>query len=144
MRIIVDADACPVKNIIEEVASSKQIPVIMVSNLNHNITSSYSEVIVVDGTSQAADIAIVNMANTGDIVVTQDYGLASMILGKEGKAINPNGKVYSLDNIDTLLMQRYVNFKAREARQKISRPKKRNKGDNEKFKNNFIKLINNR
>ncbi len=144
MRIIVDADACPVKNIIEEVASSKQIPVIMVSNLNHNITSSYSEVIVVDGTSQAADIAIVNMANTGDIVVTQDYGLASMILGKDGKAINPNGKVYSLDNIDTLLMQRYVNFKAREARQKISRPKKRNKGDNEKFKNNFIKLINNR
>lgn len=142
MRIIVDADACPVKDIIEEVARSNQIPVIMVSNLNHNISSSYSEIIVVDGSSQAADIAIVNMSVAGDIVVTQDYGLASIILGKNGKAINPNGKVYSIDNIDTLLMQRYINFKAREARQKVSRTKKRSKNDNEKFEKNLNKLIN--
>ncbi len=141
MRIIVDADACPVKDIIEEVAISYQIPVIMISNLNHKISSSYAEVVVVDGNAQAADLAIVNKTIANDIVVTQDYGLAAMVLGKNAKAISPHGKVYSLDNIDTLLMQRHINFKARQAGLKTPHTKKRHKTDDEKFKDTLIKLI---
>lgn len=141
MRIIVDADSCPVKEIIEEVAEDYMLPVVMVSNLNHNITSSYSEVIVVDGNSQAADLAIVNMTIADDIVVTQDYGLASMVLGKKALAISPHGRVYTLDNIDTLLMQRHINQKARKAGLKTPNPKKRSQLDNEKFRANLINLI---
>lgn len=141
MRIIVDADSCPVKEIIEEVAQDYMLPVVMISNINHNITSTYSEVIVVDGNSQAADLAIVNMTAHDDIVVTQDYGLASMVLGKKAKAISPHGRVYSLNNIDTLLMQRHINQKARKAGHKIPHTKKRNNLDNNKFRTNLIKLI---
>lgn len=141
MRIIVDADSCPVKEIIEEVAKKYSLPVVMVCNLNHNITSTYSQVIVVDGNSQAADLAIANMAVVKDIVVTQDYGLASMVLGKKANAISPGGTIYSLDNIDTLLMQRHINFKARQAGVKIPNTKKRTKLDDNKFRNNLIKLI---
>lgn len=141
MRIIVDADSCPVKDIIEEVAQEYLLPVVMVCNLNHNITSTYSEVIVVDGNSQAADLAIVNMTTAEDIIVTQDYGVASMVLGKKAHAISPCGRIYSLDNIDTLLMQRHINFKARQAGLRIPNTKKRNKLDDEKFRANLIKLI---
>lgn len=144
MRIIVDADACPVKDIIEEVAKSYNLPVVMISNINHNITSTYSEIIVVDGNSQAADFAIVNKTTTNDIVVTQDYGLASMVLGKNAQAISPHGRVYSLNNIDTLLMQRHINFKARKAGLKIPHAKKRNNLDDDKFRTNLIKLISNK
>ncbi|NLB88854.1 MAG: YaiI/YqxD family protein [Syntrophomonadaceae bacterium] len=141
MRIIVDADSCPVKEIIEEVAREYMVPVVMVSNLNHNITSNYSEIVVVDGNSQAADLAIINMTNGKDIIVTQDYGLASMVLGKKAQAISPSGNIYSLKNIDTLLMQRHINFKARQAGLKIPNSKKRSKTDDNKFRTNLIKLI---
>ncbi|HZK43553.1 MAG TPA: YaiI/YqxD family protein [Syntrophomonadaceae bacterium] len=141
MRIIVDADACPVKDIIEQVAKSNQIPVIMISNINHIISSTYSEVVIVDDNPEAADYAIVNRTSANDIVITQDYGLASMVLGKNAKAINPNGKIYTLDNIDTLLMQRHINFKARSAGLKVAHSKKRKKSDDKRFKNNLEKLI---
>lgn len=144
MRIIVDADACPVKNIIEAEAKKRNLPVIMVSNFNHNIASDYAEVIWVDDTAEAADLAIINMLKSDDIVVTQDYGLASLVLGKRAQAINPLGRVYTLENIDTLLMQRHINSKARKAGLKISNPKKRNTLDDEKFRVNFIKLIDNK
>lgn len=141
MRIIVDADACPVKNIIDIEAKKRNIPVIMVSNINHNITSEYAEVIWVDDTAEAADFAIINMLQPEDLVVTQDYGLASLVLGKKAQAISPLGMVYDLNNIDSLLMQRHINAKARKAGIKTSNPKKRKGIDDEKFKNNFNKLI---
>ncbi|NLJ72083.1 MAG: YaiI/YqxD family protein [Syntrophomonadaceae bacterium] len=141
MRIIVDADACPVKNIIDIEAKKRNIPVIMVSNINHNITSDYAEVIWVDETAEAADFAIINMLQPEDLVVTQDYGLASLVLGKKAQAISPLGMVYDLNNIDSLLMQRHINAKARKAGIKTSNPKKRKGIDDEKFKNNFNKLI---
>lgn len=141
MRIIVDADACPVKNIIDIEAKKRNIPVIMVSNINHNITSDYAEVIWVDDTAEAADFAIINMLQPEDLVVTQDYGLASLVLGKKAQAISPLGMVYDLNNIDSLLMQRHINAKARKAGIKTSNPKKRKGIDDEKFKNNFNKLI---
>lgn len=141
MKILVDADACPVKKIIEKIAKKYKLQVIMVSNSSHIINSDYSKHIVVDRNSQAADIAIVNNTLAGDIVITQDYGLASMVLGRGAKAIHPDGKVYTDDNIDTLLMQRYLNAKARQAKIRITNPKKRSDKDNERFTKNFDRLI---
>ncbi len=141
MRILVDADACPVKNIIEEVAKQYKIEVLMVSNHHHGIKSSYAQVLMVDSYSQSVDIAIVNRAVAGDIIVTQDYGLAAMVLEKGIGAIHPGGKIFTKENIDGLLMQRYVNQKAREARSKTLRNKKRTARDDIHFKQEFIRLI---
>ena len=141
MKIIVDADACPVKEIIEQQAGFKNIKVIMVSNYSHQINSQYAEVIVVDKESQAADITIANMTAPGDLIVTQDYGLASIVLGKGAIAMNPNGKHYTLENIDGLLMQRYLNAKARQAGNKHINPKKRTRSDNTSFENSLKTLL---
>jgi len=141
LRIIVDADACPVKKIVEDVACSNNIELIMVSNYHHLIASEYATLIVVDAASQSADMVIANNTCPGDIVITQDYGLASMVLAKEGRAIHPSGNVYTVDNIDGLLMQRYVNQKARQSRQRISNPRKRKAEDNQRFKSSLENLI---
>lgn len=141
MKIIVDADACPVKEIIEVLAERKDIKVIMVSNYSHQISSHYAEKVVVDKESQAADITIANMTEPGDIIVTQDYGLASIVLGKGAAAVNPSGKIYTDQNIDMLLMQRYLNTKARQAGLKHINPKKRTVNDNNRFEQSFKSLL---
>lgn len=141
MKIIVDADACPVKDIIEELALEYRLEVIMVSNINHLITSQYAKVVVVDGASEAADIAIINLTRRGDIVVTQDYGLASMALAKSSYAINPLGHQYTATNIEGLLYSRFVNQKARRAGIRIGGPRKRNQDDNRRFRKRLQELI---
>lgn len=141
MKILVDADACPVKNIIEDLAQQYNIEVIMISNHHHSLKSSYARVLTVDAYSQSVDIAIANLAVTGDIVVTQDYGLAALVLEKDIGAIHPGGIIYTRDNIDGLLMQRFVNQKAREARVKTGRNKKRSIKDDIRFKQGMIQLI---
>ena len=141
MKILVDADACPVKQIIEEVAKENNISVIMISNINHCIQSDYAELVVVDGHSQSADIAIINRSQRGDIVVTQDYGLASLVLARGSYAIHPSGKLYSHDNMDGLLMQRYLNDKVRRSGGHINGPKKRNSNDDRAFKEKFEEIV---
>lgn len=141
MKIIVDADACPVKDIIEELALQYRLQVIMVSNINHLISSGYAEIVVVDGASEAADIAIVNLTRSGDIVVTQDYGLASMVLAKGSHALNPMGYQYTEANIEGLLLRRFLNQKARRARERIGGPRRRNQDDNKRFAKSLLGLI---
>ncbi len=141
MKILVDADACPVKDIIEDIAGNYSLQVIMISNPSHNIRSSYSDIIMVDGGAEAVDIAVANRSKAGDIVVTQDYGLASMVLGKGAAAINPSGKIYTMENIDGLLMQRYLNYKARKVGLKTINPRKRSAKDDQRFTRNFTELI---
>ncbi|NLV20468.1 MAG: YaiI/YqxD family protein [Syntrophomonadaceae bacterium] len=141
MKIIVDADACPVKQIIENIAAKYDLNVIMVSNYHHQIDSNYATVIIADGAAQAADMIIANQTRPGDIVVTQDYGLAAIILGRNAYAIHPRGNIYSRENIDGLLMQRYLNQKARQANKRISGPRKKTSRDDEMFAQQFEKLI---
>ncbi len=141
MKILVDADACPVKNIIEDLAQQYNIEVIMVSNHHHALQSSYAQVLTVDDYSQSVDIAIANLAVTGDIVITQDYGLAALVVGKGIGAIHPGGNIYTLDNIDGLLMQRFISQKARQAGEKAGRPKKRNLKDDMYFRQEMLRLM---
>lgn len=143
MRILVDADACPVKGIIENTASRYGVKLILVANTNHNIESSWGEVITVDDVPQAADITLVNLVLPGDIIVTQDYGLAAMILGKKAAAISPAGMIYTPENIDGLLMQRYISFKARAAGEKTRGPNKRTAVDNIRFEKQLNMLVEN-
>lgn len=141
MRILVDADACPGKHLIEKAAKEFNIEVIMFSDINHVITTSYSTVRYVDCGYQAVDMKIVNEVQKDDIIVTQDYGVAAMVLGKKAYAINTKGYVYTSENIDKLLYERHISQKIRKAGGKTTNPKKRKKEDDSRLYNNLRKLI---
>ena len=106
MKILVDADACPVKEILVEEARRRNIPVTMLIDTSHILDDGYSTVITVDQGRDSADFRLVNLIQIGDIVVTQDYGVAAVSLARGAKALNQNGLVYSNGNIDRLLDER--------------------------------------
>jgi uncharacterized protein len=133
MKILVDADACPVKHIVEKIAKKFEIPVIMVVDTSHILESEYSKIIQVSKAPDAVDIALINRTDSGDIVVTQDYGVASMALGKKALAINQNGKYYTEENIDLLMFERHLSKKQRRAGGRSGSMKKRTKEDDEHF-----------
>ena len=89
------------------------------------------------------DFALINLCKAGDIVVTQDYGVAAMALSKGAYGIHQSGKWYTNDNIDQLLMERHIAKEARRAKTKnhLSGPSKRTKDDDRHFEESFCKLI---
>lgn len=143
MRILVDADACPVVGIVERVAKEYEIPVILLCDTNHVLRSDYSEVKVIDAGRDAVDFALLGACSAGDIVVTQDYGVAAMILGKGAYGIHQSGKWYTNDNIDQLLMERHMAGKARRAKKKhhVKGPAKRTEEDDARFEERFRGLV---
>ena len=143
MKILVDADACPGRNTIEQAAKEHNIEVVMICDLNHRLESSYSQVIYVDSGFQSVDMHLINKASKNDIVVTQDFGVAAMALGKGAAAIGPKGHIYSNDNIDRLLFERHLSQKIRRGGGKTGTIKKRSKEDEERLYNNLKRLISN-
>ncbi len=143
MKIFVDADACPVIDIVEDIATKYNIPVTLLCDTNHVLTSDYSEVIVVGAGVDAVDYKLISICHRGDIVVTQDYGVAAMALGKGAFAIHQSGKWYTNENIDQMLMERHLNKKARRAssRNHIKGPRKRTEEDDQRFAESFEKLL---
>ena len=143
MKIFVDADACPVVDIVEDIATKYNIPVTLLCDTNHVLTSDYSEVIVVGAGADAVDYKLISICHRGDIVVTQDYGVAAMALGKGAFAIHQSGKWYTNENIDQMLMERQLNKKARRAssRNHIKGPRKRTEEDDQRFAESFEKLL---
>lgn len=141
MKILVDADACPVKQIVIRVAKEKGLPVTMFIDTSHLIDDGYSEVITVDKQRDSVDLALVNRAVAGDIVVTQDFGLAAMVLAKGAKALNQNGMIYSDNNMDRLLFERHISQKVRRSGGRTSGPRKRTKEDDARFEAAFKKLL---
>lgn len=143
MQIVVDADACPVVDIVEAIAEKYNIPATLLCDTNHVLYSDYSEVIVVGAGADAVDYKLISICYKGDIVVSQDYGVAAMALGKGAYAIHQSGKLYTDENIDRMLMERHLNKKARRASSKnhIKGPRKRTNEDDECFAQSFEKLV---
>ena len=143
MQIFVDADACPVVAIIEKIAKENSIPVTLLCDTNHVLSSAYSEVIVVGAGADAVDYKLISICHKGDIVVSQDYGVAAMALGKGAYAIHQSGKWYTNNNIDQMLMERHLNKKARRSSHKnhIKGPKKRTEEDDVRFAQSFEKML---
>lgn len=143
MRVLVDADACPVVKIVERIAKRHNVPVTLLCDTNHILKSDYSEIKVVSAGADAVDLALVNMCQKGDIAVTQDYGVAALVIGKNGYCIQQSGRVFTEGNIDGLLMDRYFSKKARMSNRKIrvKGPRKRTLQDDLNFENSFEKLI---
>ena len=143
MQIFVDADACPVVDIVEKIAKEYNVPVTLLCDTNHVLSSAYSEVVIVGAGADAVDYKLISICHKGDIVVSQDYGVAAMALGKGAYAIHQSGKWYSNDNIDQMLMERHLNKKARRSSHKnhIKGPKKRTEEDDERFAQSFEKIV---
>ena len=159
MQIFVDADACPVVGIVEKVAKEHNLPVTLLCDTNHVLSSDYSEVIVVGAGADAVDYKLISICHKGDIIVSQDYGVAAMVLGKGAKggdlgfepteaerrpyAIHQSGKWYTNENIDQMLMERHLNKKARRAfgKNHLKGPRKRISEDDEHFRESFEKMI---
>ncbi len=143
MKIYVDADACPVIGIVEKIAQKYQIPVMLLCDTNHILSSQYCEVKIIGAGADAVDFALINLCKKGDIVVTQDYGVAAMALGKGAYGIHQSGRWYTNETIDRMLMERHLNKKARRSSGKnhLKGPKKRTEEDDLRFEQSFEKLI---
>ena len=143
MDIYVDADACPVVRIVETVAQKHGIPVTLLCDTNHVLNSDYSQIKVVGAGADAVDYKLISMCRAGDIVVSQDYGVAAMALGKGAYAIHQSGKWYTNENIDQMLMDRHLNKKARRKSHKnhLKGPRKRTEEDDTRFAQAFEKMI---
>ena len=143
MQIFVDADACPVVGIVENVAEKYNIPVTLLCDTNHVLTSEYSEVIVVGAGADTVDYKLISICHRGDIVVSQDYGVAAMALGKGAYAIHQSGKWYTDDNIDQMLMERHLNKKARRSSYKnhVKGTRKRTEEDDIRFAQSFERMV---
>ena len=143
MKIYVDADACPVVRIVENLAKKYEVPCTLLCDTNHILTSDYSEVIIVGAGSDAVDFKLISLLKRGDICVSQDYGVAAMALGKGCLAIHQSGKWYTNENIDQMLMERHLAKKARRSSKKhhLKGPAKRTAEDDERFEASFEKMI---
>lgn len=143
MKILIDADACPVVAIVERIAKQYQIPLLLICDTSHIIETEYGELITVDKGADSADFVLINKAQKRDVVVTQDYGVAAMALGKGAYAIHQSGKWYTEENIDQMLFERHMSKKARRSSGKFhgKGPRKRTSEDDFQFENSFQKLI---
>jgi len=141
MKIIIDADACPktVLKICTRAARDYGVPLHTVSSFNHNIVSDHHT--MVGNGSQETDMAVINMTAAEDIVVTHDWGLAALVLGKGAAAIAPSGKIFRLGTIDFLLEEREAKAKLRRGGHRIRGPRRRTAEDDARFAANLHKLI---
>ena len=132
-----------VVGIVESIAKKHNTSVTLLCDTNHILNSDYSEVIVVGAGADAVDYKLISICHKGDIVISQDYGVAAMALGKGAYAIHQSGKWYTNDNIDRMLMERHLNKKARRGTHKnhIKGPRKRTDEDDERFAQSFEKLV---
>ena len=135
MRILVDADACPVVKLIEQTAKRYELEVVLFCDTNHVLYSEYSTVRTIGAGADAVDFALTAECRKGDIVVTQDYGVAAMILSKGAYGLHQSGMRYTNENIDRLLAERHMAKKARMSRAKhhMKGPKKRTQEDDARF-----------
>ncbi|GIO47818.1 YaiI/YqxD family protein [Paenibacillus azoreducens] len=142
MRIVVDGDACPVKHEIGEVARTFHIPVLMVSSYDHFIQGEEGvETVQVDRSDQSADLYIANHIRYGDVVVTQDYGLAALALSKGCHVISFRGGTYTGENIEFMLDRRHHQAKARRRGSYGKGPKPMTQADKIYFQQKLTKLL---
>ena len=126
MKILVDADACPVKEIIEKVAKQKNIEVVMYIDSSHILSSDYSKIVTISKGRDAVDLALINDSEKGEY------------------AIGNSGLIYDNNNIDKLMFERFLGQKVRRAGRKGGKtfnPKKRTKEDDERFERNLLTIL---
>ena len=141
MKVLIDADACPVTNIAVGLCNAYQISCLLLCDTAHILYREGAKTVVVDKGSDSVDFALVNRVEMGNIVITQDYGLASMCLGRNAIVLHQDGWQYTTDNIDGLLFQRHAAKKHRMAGGRTKGPSKRTDAQDKAFKQALETLL---
>ena len=113
MTILIDADGCPVVDLTLRTAAKYNVPVLILCDTAHKIRRDGAQTLTFEKGVDSVDFALVNRVYAGDLVITQDYGLASMCLARRARVLNQNGLEYTADNMDALMLRRYENKKPR-------------------------------
>lgn len=141
MRLLIDGDACPDKNAIKTIAIQYQIEMIVYIDYAHMLEDDYYQIIECAVGRDSVDMAIVHDAKAGDLVITQDYGLASLLLGKGAKVLHVSGMIIDAYNIDLLLASRYISAKHRKAGHRVKGPAKRTDEIRRLFLNHLEEIV---
>ena len=141
MKVLVDADACPVTDIAVKLCRQYHVECLLLCDTAHEMYREGAQTLVFDKGADSVDFALVNRVSAGDVVVTQDYGLASMCLAKGAKVLHQDGWEYTRDNIDGLLFQRHASSRYRAAGGRTNGPAKRKDDQNKAFAFALEKLI---
>lgn len=139
--VVVDADACPrgAMAVLRRLKGEYGFRLVTVASFNHNIEG--TDHIMVGNGPDEADLAIVNRMSKGDLVVTQDWGLAALVLAKGGFPVSPKGHIYTGDNIDFMLDERHIKAKARRAGKRTRGPSARTEEDDVRFEEAMRQLL---
>lgn len=140
-RVLIDADGCPVVDLTIHICRSYGIPVWILCDTAHRIERDGAKTMVFDKGTDSVDFALVNRVRPKDIVVTQDYGLATMCLARRARVLNQNGLIYSADNIDALLQRRWQNKKLLRAGKHPKGPARRTTEQDDAFLRALTELL---
>lgn len=141
MKILIDADGCPVVDLTVELAVKYSVECIILCDTAHEFNREGATTVVVEKGADSVDFRLVNLIGEGDIAVTQDYGLAAMCLAKKAVPVSQNGMVYNDENIDRLLFTRYVSKKVRRAGGRLKGPSKRTAEQDRAFEQTLENLF---
>ena len=137
----IDADGCPVVGESVRIGNEFGWQVVLVCDCSHQMEREGAQTIYVDQGADSADFALVNRIQAGDVIVTQDYGLAAMCLARGGRPIDCNGRWYTQENIESLLLSRHLAQKNRRAGGRLSGPPKRKAEQNQRFAESLARLL---
>ena len=141
MTILIDADGCPVVDLTLRTAAKYNVPVLILCDTAHKIRRDGAQTLTFEKGVDSVDFALVNRVYAGDLVITQDYGLASMCLARRARVLNQNGLEYTADNMDALMLRRYENKKLLRAGKHPKGSPKRTKEQDAAYKNALEKIL---
>lgn len=141
MRILIDADGCPVVDIALRIAKKRNIECIILCDTSHEFHRENVKTITVSKGADSVDFALVNMLQKGDIAITQDYGLAAMCIAKNAVPISQDGMIYDNDNIDALLLSRHTAKKIRMSGGRLKGNRKRTALQDTLFEKALLELL---
>lgn len=141
MKILIDADGCPVVDLTVRLAAKHGAECVILCDTAHEFNREGAQTVVVEKGADSVDFKLVNLVREGDIVVTQDYGLAAMCLARKAIPLSQNGMVYTDKNIDQLLFTRYVSKKIRNSGGRLKGPSKRKPEQDKAFEEALERLI---
>ena len=141
MRVFVDADGCPVVDITVRLSAQAGAECLLLCDTAHRIVRDSAQTLVFDKGADSVDFAIANRVQPGDVVITQDYGLAAMCLARQATVLHQDGWFYTRDNIDALLLQRHESRKYRASGGRMKGPAKRRPEQDRAFENVLQKLF---
>lgn len=141
MKVLIDADACPVVDIAVALCREYKTECLLLCDTAHEMHRDGAKTLVFDKGADSVDFALVQRVDAGDVVVTQDYGLASMCLAKQAKVLHQDGWEYTQYNIDALLFSRHESRKFRASGGRTKGPHKRTSAQNDAFYNCLNKIL---